>query len=152
MCIRDSDYSDGYTGGAPVISSFVGAPNPIVVNQTVSLSWDVANADLVSLKNQPGFAALPIIGTVNIPITDDMVQFPSGSDTTTIMFTLIAIKTKQDSADEITERDFILTDQKEGSVPDAVGPNTDPPEIESLSLSQYLATPGDVVNLSLIHI
>ena len=141
------DYSDGYTGGAPVISSFVGAPNPIVVNQTVSLSWDVANADLVSLKNQPGFAALPIIGTVNIPITDDMVQFPSGSDTTTIMFTLIATKTKQDSADEITERDFILTVQKEGSVPDAVGPNTDPPEIESLSLSQYLATPGDVVNI-----
>ena len=57
-----SGYSDDYNGGAPVITSFKGAPNPLVVGNSVSLTWNVTNADTVSL----GIEGLIFIGVIGL--------------------------------------------------------------------------------------
>ena len=43
-------YENTYNGGAPSITSFYGAPNPLTVNNSVTLNWNVVNADEVSLQ------------------------------------------------------------------------------------------------------
>ena len=140
-------YNDTYIGGAPVITMFVGAPNPVVVGRYVSLSWDVSNSDKVSL-NVPGFNSLPLIGSVNIPVTEDMVQFPAGGDIATKVFILTAEKSNDKSESQVTESRFILTVQKAGTVDPPPGPNTSAPIIDSFSASQSVVSPGDILNLN----
>ena len=129
-------YGGDYTGGAPVINSFVAAPNPVVVGQVVSMSWDVINADSVSL-NVDGYDEMALIGSVNIPIEPDSVFFPPDSEFTTVTYTLTARKINENSEEQITQQDFIVTVLKAGTAPPSTGPNTLPPVID-----QFFAEPG----------
>ena len=129
-------YGGDYTGGAPVINSFVAAPNPVVVGQVVSMSWDVINADSVSL-NVDGYDEMALIGSVNIPIEPDSVFFQPDSDFTTVTYTLTARKINENSEEQITQQDFIVTVLKAGTAPPSTGPNTLPPVID-----QFFAEPG----------
>ena len=129
-------YGGDYTGGAPVINSFVAAPNPVIVGQVVSMSWDVINADSVSL-NVEGYDEMALIGSVNIPIEPDSVFFQPDSDFTTVTYTLTARKINENSEEQITQQDFIVTVLKAGTAPPSTGPNTLPPVID-----QFFAEPG----------
>ena len=129
-------YGGDYTGGAPVINSFVAAPNPVVVGQVVSMSWDVINADSVSL-NVDGYDEMALIGSINVPIEPDSVFFPPDSEFTTVTYTLTARKTNENSEEQITQQDFVVTVLKAGTAPPSTGPNTLPPVID-----QFFAEPG----------
>ena len=129
-------YGGDYTGGAPVINSFVAAPNPVVVGQVVSMSWDVINADSVSL-NVDGYDEMALIGSINVPIEPDSVFFPPDSEFTTVTYTLTARKTNENNEEQITQQDFVVTVLKAGTAPPSTGPNTLPPVID-----QFFAEPG----------
>lgn len=135
-----SGYSDDYLGGAPIITSFVAAPNPISVGEVATISWDVSNADYISI-DVDGYDDLAPIGTISVPITPDSVVFQPGSDFTTITFTLTARKQNDQNEEQITTRDFTLTVNKAGTAPPPTGPNTLPPVIDS-----FFAEPGDPDN------
>lgn len=141
-----SDYSDNYNGGAPVISSFLGSPNPLVVGNSVSIRWDVSNTDIVSL-DVPGYENLPLIGEVIVPVTSNDVSFSPGEDSTTKTFTLTATKINLDSTPQQTTKTFILTVLKDGTSTD-LQINTSPPEIISFTASPTSVNPGDIINLS----
>ena len=102
------NYDDTYNGGAPVITSFSGAPNPLVVGNSVALSWNVANADTVSL-GIAGYTDLSLTGSTTIVVNNSDVTFPTNSDQTTITYTLTATKSNTDSASQTTTKTFILT-------------------------------------------
>jgi len=102
------NYDSTYNGGAPVITSFYGAPNPLVVGNSVSLSWNVTNADTVSL-GIAGYTDLPLVGSTTIAVNTSDVTFPTNSDQTTITYTLTATKSNTNSESQTTTRTFILT-------------------------------------------
>lgn len=139
--------SDTYNGGGPVITTFTGSPNPIVVGNTVTLEWNVSNADNVSLQDYSSYNNLPLVGSVNIPITTEMVSFSPGSTESTITFTLNASKSNTDSSSQPKSRTFILTVNSEGSS-QTTSVNTSTPEIASFSVSPTSVGPGDIATLS----
>ena len=102
------NYDSTYNGGAPVITLFYGAPNPLVVGNSVSLSWNVTNADTVSL-GIAGYTDLPLVGSTTISVNASDVTFPTNSDQTTITYTLTATKSNTNSESQTTTRTFILT-------------------------------------------
>ena len=140
------DYDNTDVGGAPVINSFVGSPNPIQVGKTVIFSWIVNNADTVSISH-PGFEALPLIGSVAVPITADMVILPPGAQTTTLTFTLTAKKNNKDSAEQITTKNFILTVTAAKPI-DEGRIDTLPPDIKSFAISPATASPEDFISIT----
>ena len=143
-----SGYSDEYNGGAPIITSFVAAPNPITVGEVATISWDVSNADSISL-NVDGHSDLGPIGTVYVPIAPDDVTFQPGSDITTLVYTLTARRQNENNDEQITTRDFILTVNKAGTAPPSTGPNTLPPVIDSFFAEPLGFTlPGDIITLT----
>jgi hypothetical protein len=141
-----SNYNPGFNGGLPVISTFVGAPNPINVGNSVILTWAVSNADSVSL-GIPGYTDLPLVGSASLPIREEDVYFAPGSTRTTLTYTLSATKQNIDSGSQSTSKNFILTvltqDESGGG-----GTNSLSPVIESFSASPGVAKPGELVTLS----
>ena len=122
------NYDDTYNGGAPVITLFNGAPNPLVVGNSVTLSWNVANADTVSL-GIVGYTDLALTGSTTIVVNDSDVTFPTNSDQTTITYTLTATKSNTDSASQTTTKTFILTVLKTsatGTTPGTTAATTTP--------------------------
>jgi len=140
-----SGYSDDYNGGAPVITSFKGAPNPLVVGNTVNISWNVTNADTVSLGIE-GYTNLPLTGSVSIPVTD--ITFAPNSNSSTVTYTLTATKNNQDSAAQTTTKTFILTVLKDSTSGSQGTTNTNSPVIDSFTTSESNVNPGDIVTLS----
>jgi len=140
-----SGYSDDYNGGAPVITSFKGAPNPLVVGNTVNISWNVTNADTVSLGIE-GYTNLPLTGSVSIPVTD--ITFAPNSNSSTVTYTLTATKNNQDSAAQTTTKTFILTVLKDSTSGSQGTTNTNSPVIDSFTASESNVNPGDIVTLS----
>ena len=140
-----SGYDDTYTGGAAVITSFTGAPNPLVVGNSVSLSWNVANADTVSLGIE-GYTNLPLTGSVSIPVTD--VTFGPNSDTATVTYTLTATKNNTSSSSQTSTKTFILTVLQNSTSGTQGTTNTNSPVIDSFTASQTNVNPGDIVTLS----
>ena len=45
-------YDDTYNGGAPIISSFVGSPNPMVLGNSVTLSWTAVSYTHLTLPTK----------------------------------------------------------------------------------------------------
>ena len=140
-----SGYNDDYNGGAPVITSFKGAPNPLVVGNSVSLSWNVTNADTVSLRIE-GFTNLPLTGSISLPVTD--VTFAPNSNNATVTYTLTATKNNQDSAAQTTTQTFILTVLQDSNSGSEGTTNTNSPVIDSFTASESNVNPGDIVTLS----
>lgn len=141
-----SGYSSGYNGGQPVISTFVGAPNPINVGKTVIFTWAVSNADSVSL-NISGYTDLPLVGSASIPISETDVYFAPGSTSSTLSYTLTATKKNIDSGSQTTSKNFILTVLTQEETGEG-GTNSLSPVIESFSASPASAKPGEIVTLS----
>ena len=139
-------YTDTYNGGAPVITSFKGAPNPVVVGNSVSLSWNVANADTVSL-GIAGYTELPLTGSVSIPVNYSDVTFGPNDSSTSITYTLTATKSNTNSTDQTTTKTFILTVNEEGEET-AATTNTNAPVIDSFVASPSSTSPGSIVTLS----
>lgn len=137
-------YDDTYNGGAPVITSFTGAPNPLVVGNSVSLSWNVSNADTVSL-GIAGYNDLPLTGSISIPVTD--VTFEPNSSTATVTYTLTATKDNTSSSPQTTTRTFILTVLQDTTSGTSGTTNTNPPVIDSFTASETNVNPGDIVTL-----
>ena len=140
-----SGYSDDYNGGAPVITTFKGAPNPLVVGNTVNISWNVTNADTVSLGIE-GYTNLPLTGSISLPVTD--VTFAPNSNSSTVTYTLTATKNNQDSAAQTTTKTFILTVLKDSTSGSQGTTNTNSPVIDSFTASESNVNPGDIVTLS----
>ncbi len=130
-------YNNTNHGGPPFIQSFYAAPNPVNVGQTVTLSWDVINADSVSL-NIPGYTDLAPVGTISAPILPDEVVFQPGSSLTTLKYTLTARRQKPNSGEVTSKKDYILTVNDVGDAPPPDAPNTNPPVIDL-----FLAEPGN---------
>ena len=138
-------YSGTFNGGTPVIQQFYGKPNPITVDNSVNLTWDVANADTVSL-GIAGYTDLPSNGTVSIPINSSDVSFAAGSSQTTKTFTLKATKSNTSSTPSSKESSIIITVSKKLTESSTV--NTSTPEIKSFTVnnqSSYTATPGSII-------
>ena len=141
------DYDDNYNGGAPVITSFSGAPNPLVVGNNVALSWNVTNADTVSL-GIAGYNDLPLVGSISIPVSSDDVTFDPNSNETTITYTLTATKDNTSSSPQTTTRTFILTVLQDTTSGTQGSTNTNPPVIDSFTASDTNVNPGDIITLS----
>ena len=88
-----SGYEDTYTGGSPNITSFYGGPNPIVVNNSITLQWNVINADIVTLLGYDSYGELPSTGSLSVPIMDTEITFGPNEEFQTKTFTLQATKT-----------------------------------------------------------
>ena len=140
-------YDDTYNGGAPIISSFVGSPNPMVLGNSVTLSWTVSNADWVGLSEPAGLSGLPLNGNASVIITEDDVIVPPGATTSSKKFTLTAKKTHLNSEEQVTTRDFIVSTLAQG-VPDPSVPNTLPPQIDSFVVEPTLVQRGGLVTLT----
>ena len=139
-------YDDTYNGGAPVISSFNGSPNPMVLGGSVTLSWNVSNADWVGLS-EPGLTGLPLNGSASIIIKETDVITPPGATSSSKKFTITAKKNHQKSEEQITTRDFIVSTLKSGT-PDPEAPNTLPPQIDSFSGEPTVLQRGSLLTLS----
>ena len=147
-------YDNTNNGGPPVIHSFYASPNPVNIGQTVTLSWDVMNADSVSL-NIPGYNDLAPIGNILIPITPDSVVFEAATPISTLTYTLTASKQNIGSGQQTSQRDYILTVNDVGVSPPSGEPNTNPPVIDLFSAepgesneSIGYSLPGDVITLT----
>ena len=138
-------YNTPYIGGAPVINTFVGSPNPSVIGSTVVLSWDVSNADNISL-NIPGYDGLPAVGAISLPIPLD-TYFEPGETVTTKQYTLTAKKTNKNSSVQEVSKTFILTIKKSNA--DGEQPvNVNAPVIDSFTASPGTVKPGQIFTLA----
>ena len=138
-------YESTYNGGAPSITSFYGAPNPLTVNNSVTLNWNVVNADEVSLQIE-GYTTLPLVGSATLPVMEDDVTFAPNETQTTKTFTLKATKINQGSSPQVVEQTFILTVNQEGESSENV--NTEAPVISSFTASNTNVVTGELVLLS----
>jgi len=139
-----NDYNTTFNGGAPVINTFVGTPNPAFVGGTVKLNWEVTNADVVSL-NIPGYDVLPSIGSASFPIPID-TPFSPGESTTTIKYILTAKKTNKDSQSQVETKELKIT-VKKTDVTGEKPVNTDSPVIDSFTVSPGTVKPGEIYTL-----
>ena len=139
-----NDYNSSFNGGAPVINTFVGTPNPTFVGGTVKLNWEVTNADVVSL-NVPGYESLPLIGSASFPIPID-TPFSPGENTTTIKYILTAKKTNKDSEAQAKPKELKIT-VKKNAVTGEKPVNTDSPVIDSFTVSPGTVKPGEIYTL-----
>ena len=127
------------------ITSFYGAPNPLTVNNSVTLNWNVVNADEVSLQIE-GYTTLPLVGSATLPVMEDDVIFAPNETQTTKTFTLKATKINQGSSPQVVEQTFILTVNQEGESSGNV--NTEAPVISSFTASNTNVVTGELVLLS----
>lgn len=141
-----SGYSDTYVGGSPTILSFIGTPNPVVVNKTINLNWDVVNADKISIKGMNTYTDLPNIGNVSFPIMEEDVIFGPEEKFTTKKFTLVAKQNNKKSANQVVEKTLTITVLKEGQSDEPI--NSNPPQIKTFKSSSYSAVPGDLITLT----
>lgn len=143
----------GYTNlvkTPPIINSFTATPNPINVNNAITFSWETVNSDGVSL-GIPGYTVLPPVGSQSINITDADVNFPYGQSSTTITYTLTAIKKYSDSPQqETTQKLDVTVQQPTSSIVQNPPPQTssNPPSILSFVATPSTATVGNVIKFS----
>ena len=138
-------YENNYNGGAPAVTAFYGAPNPLTVNNSVTLNWNVVNADEVSLQLE-GYTNLPLSGNVTLPVMEDDVIFGPNETQTTKTFTLKATKINKGSSPQVVEQTFILTVNQEGESSENI--NTEAPIISSFTASNTKVVTGELVLLS----
>ena len=147
-----TQYSSVNTGGIPVINSFIGAPNPIQVGKSITLSWNVSNFDNLSLGIEGYNDLKNPTDSVSFVIDESDVQFIPGSDIATKTFTLTATKNNVNSSPQVVSQDYTVTvtrnvtEDKNATV--TIG---SPPIIDSLVGSPEVGTvlsPGSILTLS----
>jgi len=139
------DYSNVNNGGSPNIEKFIGTPNPIKLYNTLTLEWNVKNADKVSLVGFSNYKNLPSSGSIKFPITDEFAIFDPEADFTTYTFELQASKTNKKSEEQTTAQKFILTINRND---EGDGINVKSPIITKLKATPSKAKVGDVVDIS----
>lgn len=143
---------DGYSltpVSPPLIKSFTGSPDPIEINNKITLSWDVSDATNVSISGYPAASKLPLNGTFDYTITSKDVSFPAGSTQTEMTFTLIADKVSPPYA-PITEKKVLkvkVNDPSLAAAP-AAAPAPIVAKIDSVKINGNKVNDGDVVVLS----
>ena len=142
-----SDYSDTFTGGAPVINSFAGSPNPIELNNTISLSWDVTNSSNISL-NIPGYTNLSPNQTVYLPITSNDVSFSAGATETIKTYKLTATKNNTLSSPQVVTQNLDITVVSSAQTNTTQSTNTNSPVINAFTANPQVLSPGEIVTLS----
>jgi phosphatidylethanolamine-binding protein (PEBP) family uncharacterized protein len=133
----------------PLIKSFTGSPDPIDINNKITLSWDVSDATNVSLYGYPSASSLPLKGTFDYTITSKDVSFPSGKQETQMPFTLIVDKVSPSYA-PLSDKRTINVTVKDPSL--ALAPSAAPAvataKIDSVKINGNKVNDGDVVVLS----
>lgn len=147
-----SQYSSVNNGSVPVINSFVGAPNPVQVGKTITLTWNVLNFDNLSLGISGYNNLKSPTGSVSFVIDESDVQFIAGSNFTTKKFTLTATKNNVNSAPQVVTQDYVFTVTKDEtedlSQTTVIGI---PPVIDNFVGSPDVGTsltPGSILTLS----
>ena len=85
-----SNYSPLPLGNTPVINSFIASPDPVDINNDITLSWDVTNASNVYLKGYTSKTSFALKDSLKYKITSKDVSFPAGKQETDMTFTLVA--------------------------------------------------------------
>lgn len=142
----------GYSSTAinpPLIKSFAGSPNPIDINNTITLSWDVSDATNVSISGYPAASKLPLNGTFDYTITSKDVSFDPGKQETQKSFTLIADKVSPPYAPTRSKQviDITVRDPSLALVPGAPPVNVDA-KIDSVKINGKKVNDGDVIVVS----
>jgi phosphatidylethanolamine-binding protein (PEBP) family uncharacterized protein len=142
----------GYSSTAinpPLIKSFAGSPNPIDINNTITLSWDVSDATNVSISGYPAASKLPLNGTFDYTITSKDVSFDPGKQETQKSFTLIADKVSPPYAPTRSKQviDITVRDPSLALVPGAPPANLDA-KIDSVKINGNKVNDGDVIVVS----
>ena len=134
---------------APLIKSFTGSPNPIDINNTITLSWDVSDATNVSISGYPAASNLPLNGTFDYLITSSDVSFDPGKQETQKSFTLIADKVSPPYAPTSNKQviDITVRDPSLALVPGAPPVNVDA-KIDSVKINGKKVNDGDVIVVS----
>lgn len=140
-------YSDTYNGGPPVINAFVGSPNPIILNQSIVLSWDVTNATNVSL-NIPGYTDLGLVQSVYLPISKDDVSFAAGKTETIKTYTLTATNKNVQSDSQVVVRNLDITVIATGTTTGVSTISNKPPTIDSFTSDVLTTSPGGLIKLT----
>jgi len=143
---------NGYSSTAinpPLIKSFAGSPNPIDINNTITLSWDVSDATNVSISGYPAASKLPLNGTFDYTITSKDVSFDPGKQETQKSFTLIADKVSPPYAPTRSKQviDITVRDPSLALVPGAPPANLDA-KIDSVKINGNKVNDGDVIVVS----
>lgn len=153
-----SGYASTTTGGVPVITSFIGTPNPVQVGNSITLSWNVSNFDSISLSTDgnsiSGYTAITSgISSASFIVNSNDVQFAAGATQTTKTYTLTATKQNQNSASQSITQDYTFTVSTVGVGSTAVTTATvgATPTINSFTGSPGIGTvlsPGQILTLS----
>lgn len=153
-----SGYASTTTGGVPVITSFIGTPNPVQVGNSITLSWSVSNFDSISLSTDgnsiSGYTAITSgISSASFIVNSNDVQFAAGATQTTKTYTLTATKQNQNSASQSITQDYTFTVSTVGVGSTAVTTATvgATPTINSFTGSPGIGTvlsPGQILTLS----
>ena len=140
-------YNSNTNGGSPVIQTFFGTPNPVAVDQSINLSWEVLNADKIFIKNRPLYNNLPLIGNLSFPVLLPDVSFDPGKDQTTMTITLVAQINNTNSTRIEVEQDLIITVKKGEVKSDPLFPL--PPKIKYFRTksTRSTAVPGELITL-----
>ena len=149
----------GSTGSSPYINYFIGAPNPVQLGNTVTLSWDVSNYTSLSLSTDDsvisGFGNIGSGTTqASFVIGEDDVQFPAGSNVTTKSYTLSATNTNGATEAQPQTSTFTFSVNKTTSGSVGVGTSSvqsSPPSINSFTGSPSVGNsllPGSILTLS----
>lgn len=162
--LTPDDNNGGFTGtagaGTPVINSFIGAPNPVQVGNSITLNWDVSNYTSLSLSTGgntiEGYGSLigpGATGQASFVIGASDVQFAAGSNTTTKTYTLTAINSGSATESQPQTADYTFTVTQTVSDGGSVdtSPTQSPPTINSFTGSPTVGTtltPGSILTLS----
>lgn len=164
--LTPDDNNNGFTGTAgatPIINSFVGAPNPVQVGNSITLNWDVSNYTSLSLSTGgntiEGYGSLigpGATGQASFVIGASDVQFAAGSNTTTKTYTLTAINSAAPTESQPQTANYTFTVTGTTSDEDDSGTvdNTQAslsPTINSFTGSPTVGntlTPGSILTLS----
>ena len=133
----------------PLINSFTGSPDPIDINNKITLSWDVSDATNVSISGYPAASKLPLSGTFDYTITSKDVSFAPGKQETLMPFTLVADKISPPYA-PVTSKKLINVTVRDPSLLAAPGaaPASIDAKIDYVKINGNKVNDGDVIVFS----
>jgi hypothetical protein len=135
---------------SPIITKFLGTPNPIQVENEITLSWEVSNATKVSL-GIPGYTNLPLVGSQKVAITSSDVDFPAGKFITNKTFTLTATNSipPWSPLEIIRELNVQVTSPEGYGSTDITDPiSTESPIINGFGVNPEIAEVGQVIKFT----
>ncbi len=141
-------YTDNITSGIipPIIKSFTGSPSPVQINNVLTLSWEVENADYVTILKEPGYSKLPISSKANLSINSSNILFPAGSKKTKKKYTLKATKNIANSApiEIYQDLEVEIVDLNNSATTSPTQTNSNKPSIDKFTVKPTKLYQGEV--------